>query len=1291
MADENNQERINDFLAEGGIAMVSNNNQSLTKNNSEAMLRATSTVSTIAKKNTTNNATTISTTAASHYNHSANETMGKLPSSELQCDPSYTAITLKTTTVFGNASQMNGSAAATVSAISQHPVEIESIVNGTTRNSSRSSSSSSSLHHDPCFALLAAATKGTKMGVSHSKMTDLLLVLPTKSTTTTATTKTRVSNIPSSNIFLMNTPPTNVLEVEPLMSQMVPQGIADVINRFHKELSKSTLQDAAAAAAAATEGVTKSDTATDTTQTGVPDWQTLPKTLTGKVAFFEKIMHQKRTPVPKLDPTVKIKAEVSDKVKSVHAQVQTSLLAPKANRKKENVVLPSNVTPLAVKKERVQTFFPKSEVEKSDVTLVKKTNPSKWDTVDTTRPSTFENIEDREQAEVSDAQPDVTAAATDAATATLSMISSPAPTVDSLVLDMQQKLDNELDGLKNEFSNFDNMANNLNNKLDSTFAANGNFGSSSEESILSNGHSSVAAETTEGAVEKDALELHITKGDLAATEALEATIDPDVATGDLAATEALKTVMPTLEPEITAAEQASTKTPEPVENILVGTIDPEKEPTNGSEVDDETVGITPEMTETVKESIIPSIATGDMAATEALKTVEETLAESSKPDEEPANGSEVKSVRNVENEPEITMTEPVGTSVDPASTGDLADSEEPKTDKDTAEEDEKAQMPSATTNDAVSDGVAIKATNAVERNFKSISQDAVPVSTESPIIGKISSPVSKTLPVDEFPSLTSTSAQLKHSSIPEKEFSYARALAEGEKKEKEKPFSLHKYLPKTSEVNCTKTKKKEKTSSEQVLGTADANDASSEILFHDKVPIAEENHTSSSSTAKLSVQESKDDSPNDPDFTSITRSSKRRQNDEDDAGKKTALPPIAMAAGVAKKAGSLDKATFNPFDVLVENGGESESPEKSKVPAQVQFTKGKSKRENEGKKQKVQTRSFKAKKKSRSSNKSIDSDDFVGFETPRSTPWLAMPLHLLNNLVHIRPVSYIFDAILWCLMLVIGGPLASLGLVVLSIYKLLHWFMRLFGFGVIAPKTKPGQQLAVVVTGCDSGFGRDLSLQLIGEGFIVFCCCLRKESIKDYKKYGKLAVPIQVDITRDTDVDKASKAVRDWLAKDEDRYLHALVNNAGIGTPGLVDWAPVADFQKMIDVNYIGMVRCCKKFLPIFKQQASQGIYNEARLVNMVSMAGVVTGGLFSVGYEASKHAADAFTTNLRLETKNLGLKVVVINPSFHRTPLTSTMSSNLQKLWQSLSPEKREEYGEGKYLLSFWSFPSAK
>jgi len=97
MADENNQERINDFLAEGGIAMVSNNNQSLTKNNSEAMLRATSTVSTIAKKNTTNNATTISTTAASHYNHSANETMGKLPSSELQCDPSYTAITLKTT------------------------------------------------------------------------------------------------------------------------------------------------------------------------------------------------------------------------------------------------------------------------------------------------------------------------------------------------------------------------------------------------------------------------------------------------------------------------------------------------------------------------------------------------------------------------------------------------------------------------------------------------------------------------------------------------------------------------------------------------------------------------------------------------------------------------------------------------------------------------------------------------------------------------------------------------------------------------------------------------------------------------------------------------------------------------------------------------------------------------------------------------------------------------------------------------------------------------------------------
>jgi NAD(P)-dependent dehydrogenase (short-subunit alcohol dehydrogenase family) len=209
---------------------------------------------------------------------------------------------------------------------------------------------------------------------------------------------------------------------------------------------------------------------------------------------------------------------------------------------------------------------------------------------------------------------------------------------------------------------------------------------------------------------------------------------------------------------------------------------------------------------------------------------------------------------------------------------------------------------------------------------------------------------------------------------------------------------------------------------------------------------------------------------------------------------------------------------------------------------------------------------------------------------------------------------------------------------------------------------------------------------LLQEGFVVFCGCLRKESLKGFENQA-LAIPILLDVTKDSDVDQASKEVSKWLSGGEGRYLHALVNNAGIGITGLVDWTSMGEFQKMIDVNFMGMARCTKKFLPHFKEQATKGTYSSARIVNMVSMAGLVAGGGLSVGYEASKHAAEVFTTNLRQEMKSFGLKVTVINPSFHKTPLTKDMTADLRRKWKSLPAAKRKECG-GEGMLPIWFSP---
>jgi NAD(P)-dependent dehydrogenase (short-subunit alcohol dehydrogenase family) len=113
----------------------------------------------------------------------------------------------------------------------------------------------------------------------------------------------------------------------------------------------------------------------------------------------------------------------------------------------------------------------------------------------------------------------------------------------------------------------------------------------------------------------------------------------------------------------------------------------------------------------------------------------------------------------------------------------------------------------------------------------------------------------------------------------------------------------------------------------------------------------------------------------------------------------------------------------------------------------------------------------------------------------------------------------------------------------------------------------------------------------------------------------------------------------------------------------------------------MGMVRCCKAFFPILKDQAIKQTYTDMRIFNLTSMAGIVVGGIGFSAYAASKHAANAFSTILRLELKEFGIQVTTINPSFHGTPLVNTMGDKASKQWETLDSAKKEEYGEGKLL----------
>lgn len=116
-------------------------------------------------------------------------------------------------------------------------------------------------------------------------------------------------------------------------------------------------------------------------------------------------------------------------------------------------------------------------------------------------------------------------------------------------------------------------------------------------------------------------------------------------------------------------------------------------------------------------------------------------------------------------------------------------------------------------------------------------------------------------------------------------------------------------------------------------------------------------------------------------------------------------------------------------------------------------------------------------------------------------------------------------------------------------------------------------------------------------------------------------------------------------------------------------------------VNYLGVVRVAKAFIPLLKRSALQARGRLSRtaaprLMIVSSMAGKVTFPMMSA-YCASKHACTAFASCLRMELRMWGIDVCTVQPTFLKTPLVETSALSFMRTWEVSSPTLRAEYGD--------------
>ena len=203
---------------------------------------------------------------------------------------------------------------------------------------------------------------------------------------------------------------------------------------------------------------------------------------------------------------------------------------------------------------------------------------------------------------------------------------------------------------------------------------------------------------------------------------------------------------------------------------------------------------------------------------------------------------------------------------------------------------------------------------------------------------------------------------------------------------------------------------------------------------------------------------------------------------------------------------------------------------------------------------------------------------------------------------------------------------------------------------------KPGPEGPVLkgtvalVTGASSGIGADTAAALAAQGAGVALAARRRERLDalaaGLREQGATALVLESDIT---DEQQAVEAVERTVA--ELGRLDTLISNAGVMLLGPAVGAPLSEWQRMVDLNVLGLLYCAHAALPHLLRAAQDSPRQVADLVNISSVAGRVARNGSGV-YNLTKHGVGAFSESLRQEVAKRYVRVSLVEPGATATEL---------------------------------------
>ena len=207
-----------------------------------------------------------------------------------------------------------------------------------------------------------------------------------------------------------------------------------------------------------------------------------------------------------------------------------------------------------------------------------------------------------------------------------------------------------------------------------------------------------------------------------------------------------------------------------------------------------------------------------------------------------------------------------------------------------------------------------------------------------------------------------------------------------------------------------------------------------------------------------------------------------------------------------------------------------------------------------------------------------------------------------------------------------------------------------------------------LITGTSTGIGAACVARLTAAGWTVYAGVRHADDGDRLRRtYGDHVHPIALEVT---DPDAVRRVLDELGAGVGAAGLQGLVNNAGIGIGGPVEYVSDADWRRVFDVNLFAVVHLSREAMPLLR--AGRG-----RIVNIGSMGGRIAAP--GVGpYSASKHAVEALSESMRHELALAGepVRVALVEPGEIRTAIWDKTSRQVDEIAANLDDVGRRRYG---------------